>query len=105
MVKLDFSKRYEVKGFPRIACFLVGYPKVWEPVYYVHTDEDGVEHEEDSGEGEWIDDTECGRVLAIMVGDDYKHSVDIDDLVPLDDLDYCAECGQVGCTHDGRDRS
>ena len=46
-----------------------------------------------------------GRVLYIMVGDDFVHRCDPDDLTPLDELAYCAECGQVGCTHDGRDRS
>jgi len=43
-------------------------------------------------------------VKAVMVGDDRVFEVDRDDLTLLDDLDYCAECGQVGCTHDGRDR-
>jgi hypothetical protein len=26
-----------------------------------------------------------------------------DDLTALDDLDYCAGCGQIGCTRDARD--
>jgi hypothetical protein len=38
---------------------------------------------------------------AFLLRDSFKKS----DLIPLDDLDYCAECGQVGCCHDGRDRS
>ena len=46
-----------------------------------------------------------GRVVVVMVGDDRRFSVDPDDLTPLGELDYCASCGQVGCTHDGRDRS
>ena len=45
-----------------------------------------------------------GPLLACMVGDDRLFPVDPDDLTPLDDLDYCAECGQVGCCHDGRPR-
>jgi hypothetical protein len=28
-----------------------------------------------------------------------------DDVVPLEREDYCGECGQVGCSHDGLDRS
>jgi len=63
------------------------------------------EVEVDTDEGEEIDDTECGDVLVVMVGDDAKHRVSVDDLIPLDDLDYCAECGQIGCGHDGKDRS
>lgn len=46
-----------------------------------------------------------GKVVAVMVGDDRKFTFDPEDLIPLGDLEYCAECGQIGCTHDGRDRS
>ena len=45
-----------------------------------------------------------GNVVAHMIGDDASFSFDPSDLTPLDDLDYCAECGQIGCGHDGRDR-
>jgi len=45
-----------------------------------------------------------GNILAHMVGDDRTFAFDPDDLEPLDDLAFCAECGQVGCCHDGRDR-
>jgi hypothetical protein len=37
-----------------------------------------------------------------MVGDDHVFVVDVADLVPLRDSDYCHECGQVGCVWDGR---
>lgn len=43
-------------------------------------------------------------VRVVMVGDDRVHEVDVNDLRELDELDYCAECGQVGCTADGRER-
>ena len=46
-----------------------------------------------------------GRVLMIMVGDDRVFAVDPEDCSPLADEDYCHECGQVGCTADGWDRS
>ena len=53
---------------------------------------------------EWYGiEVRTGNVVCIMVGDDQCFSVDPDDLTPLDDLAYCAECGQVGCGHDGRD--
>jgi len=45
-----------------------------------------------------------GRVVVVMVGDDREHTVDPEDLTRLDDDAYCAECGQIGCTGDGRDR-
>jgi hypothetical protein len=34
-----------------------------------------------------------------MVGDDRKHTVDVDDLTELADGAYCHSCGQIGCTH------
>lgn len=46
-----------------------------------------------------------GRLIVCMVGDDAHHSVDPEDVTPLDEDAYCHVCGQVGCTHDGRDRS
>lgn len=35
-----------------------------------------------------------------MVGDDAEYVFDIDELIPLDDDDYCSECGQIGCKGD-----
>lgn len=43
--------------------------------------------------------------VVVMVGDDHQYAVDREDCVVIGDLDYCAECGQIGCAHDGRDRS
>jgi hypothetical protein len=39
-----------------------------------------------------------GRVLVVMIGDDKRHRVDPDDTSPLSALEYCRDCGQVGCT-------
>ena len=57
------------------------------------------------------DDTEwsgiynpTGQVLAIMVGDDSVHRFDPEDLHPLSVEQFCGSCGQIGCTHDGRER-
>jgi len=38
-----------------------------------------------------------GRIIAHMVGDDRAHTLDVDDVHKLDDSEYCAECGQIGC--------
>ena len=55
---------------------------------------------------EWTGvEARTGRVLAVMVGDDMRHRVDPEDLTPLDRGAYCGSCGQVGCCHDGLDRS
>jgi hypothetical protein len=37
-----------------------------------------------------------------MVGDDCVHIVPVEDLEILGEDDYCHECGQIGCTGDGR---
>ena len=43
-------------------------------------------------------------VYMIMVGDDHKHVIDPEDVTIIDPDAYCHECGQIGCTHDGRER-
>jgi hypothetical protein len=82
------NKRYMVKGWKGVAFYVLG----WQ-----------TEPDEDT---EWSGmENPTGNLLAVMVGDDYKHVVDLDDLTELNELDYCGECGQIGCTHDGKDRS
>ena len=113
--KLDQDARYRVAGYEGIAFYVWGFPKRWEPYMSLETcddeycscrEDENELHEVDTGEGEWVEQDEtCGRVLVVMVGDDTKHEVDVEDLTVLDPLAYCASCGQIGCTHDGRDRS
>jgi hypothetical protein len=57
---------------------------------------------------EWVYDPEpepvrTGELVVRMVGDDYLHVVDEGDVEPLARREYCAECGQIGCSHDGYD--
>lgn len=80
---VDFTGRYSVAGCPGVAFYLTGYVQTFDP---------------DSGE--WLDNPDMVR--AVMVGDDRVHEVDVADLTPLADGAYCGECGQIGCTHDGR---
>ena len=47
---------------------------------------------------------DADTVAAIMVGDDAERAVSIGDLTPISEDDYCHVCGQLGCTHDGRER-
>jgi hypothetical protein len=85
---IDYDAHYTISGYDGIAWYLLG------PV--MHRDEDydwtGIETPDDQ------------MVRAVMVGDDRVFEVDRDDLELLPEDDYCAVCGQVGCTHDGRDR-
>jgi len=49
---------------------------------------------------EWTgSESRTGNVLAVMVGDDYRHAIDPDDLSPLAEDRYCHGCGQTGCGH------
>lgn len=91
-----FPGAYQLKGEPRgFAWRIVGAELELREVWL------------DDGESTYpsMEHRESGRVVAHMVGDDYLTAFDRDELEPLGELDYCAVCGQVGCTHDGRDRS
>ena len=45
----------------------------------------------------YVTDQYSDRAIVIMVGDDTEHDVDVSELVPISDSDYCGECGQIGC--------
>ena len=80
--------RYSHAYMPGVAFRVYG----WETAPTEDTEWDGIEER-------------TGRVIAVMVGDDYRHSCNPADFTRVDDEDYCLVCGQIGCTHDGRDRS
>ena len=46
-----------------------------------------------------------GLIVCVMVGDNKHFLFDIDDISPFEREAYCGECGQIGCSHDGYDRS
>lgn len=81
-----FPGHYKVKGYRGIAFYVYGYAKEWIADECPDDSEEG---------GEYVDNTE--RVLVIMVGDDHKIQVDVDDLEPLPEGEFCSECGQLGC--------
>lgn len=97
--KLDRSACYAVKGWKGVAFRIDGFPERWEPYTALVPSEDGEELVEvDTGEGEWVEqDESCGRVIVVMIGDDRRHEVDIEDLSPLADNEVCDSCGQIGC--------
>jgi hypothetical protein len=85
--ELDFGARYTVDGWGQgIAFCLLG--------YVMRRDEDYV----------WtgIEDEDRDWVRAVMVGDDRVFEVEVCELTAIGDEDYCHECGQIGCTADGR---
>lgn len=66
---------YSVLGYKGIAFCVLG----WE-----------VKSTEDEGD-------RTGNLVMVMIGDDRHHSIDPDDISPLNDEDYCSTCGQIGC--------
>ena len=81
------ANAYTVRGYKGVAWYVRG----WE-----------VEPDEDT---EWSGVyVRTGQVVCTMIGDDRHFTFDREDVISLDDLAYCASCGQIGCTHDGRDR-
>lgn len=96
---LDFSATYEVTGGPAVAWQILGYVRT--PIVDAET---GEELRVWMGELDDAYHIDRMQVSACMIGDNRIHVIDVDDLVELDELAYCGECGQIGCGHDGRDR-
>jgi len=98
----DFSQTYTVEGYGGIA-FRATEMEVETTYEYVYC---GFGDTEDDESYDYVEDERLtGRVVAHMVGDDRDFTFDVGDLTAINEDDYCAECGQVGCTADGRDRS
>lgn len=73
--------------------------QVWEPDRFLNIDEDGDEFEDESDEGEWVDDPD-GSLVCCYVGDDREFTLDEDEVQDLrvaDDDDYCGGCGAIAC--------
>lgn len=79
---------YRVAGYQGIGFYVLG----WETQPDEDTEWSGIEER-------------TGRLVVVMIGDDRRHVVDPEDVSPLDRAEYCGECGQIGCSHDGLDRS
>lgn len=83
-----------VNGWKGVAYYIVG-PEMENELF----------EDEETGEQYWTGDkVETGRWRVCMVGDDRVEVHDPDDLTPINEDAFCHECGQIGCTHDGRDR-
>lgn len=126
-MNVDFDAFYSVKDMPGVAWTVRGYAETdrevceREPTCYGHPCEDAADvfphagigdtffcEADDDGEfscggEEWIyeivSEVDNSRVIAVMVGDDREHEIDVDDLVEIDEEDFCLVCGQIGCGH------
>lgn len=109
---LDMSAHYSVAGYEGIAFYLIGYverlpeceghPTDDDPELYPHAAIGDTAWCDGSCQTETVEDHEWVR--AVMVGDDRVFEIEVSDLTVIDEDDYCAECGQIGCGHDGRER-
>ena len=96
LADINTDNRYKVEGYGGVAFYFAGQQNETKQV---------VEWYEDDPDCTWLVDTEevaTGMVYMIMVGDDYKHVIDPEDVAIIDPESYCHVCGQIGCTHDGR---
>lgn len=112
-MSLDFDAHYSVSGMEGIAFYLVEYCENEREVAGVccgHTSADGPDFWLDEAIGEthycdgWCNpeteyELDTSMVVAVMVGDNRKHIVDVDDLTLIDEEDFCYGCGQIGCGH------
>lgn len=80
--KTFHADAYRVSGYDGVAWSVWG----WE-----------TEPDEDT---EWSGtENRTGKVICVMVGDDRQFTFDQDELSPISSEEYCASCGQVGCSH------
>lgn len=87
-MRFPTDQAYAVRGHGGVAWRVLG----WETEPDEDTEWSGIENR-------------TGRVVARMVGDDARFVFDEDALELIAREDFCGECGQIGCTHDGLDRS
>jgi hypothetical protein len=102
MIKEKDQGYFRAPRFAGVALRVVGYPRKWEPSLFFDPDT-GEDFEADTGDGDWYDDVDGGRVLVRMVGDDRDHELDRDELQPLKRSEFCGGCGQIGCGCDPYD--
>lgn len=120
---VNFDGRYTVASMPGVAFYLRGWAQEcidedWilscdnpRHVYgfdpldaYVDKDGDGDTHTQACylyREPEQVDRTDL--VIAVMVGDDHEHIVDVCDLTGISESDYCHGCGSTVCGHNRPD--
>ena len=79
---------YTVAGHSGIGWYVLG----WQTEPDADTEWSGIENR-------------TGELVCVMVGDDAHWLFDPSDVTALARADYCGECGQIGCSHDGLDRS
>jgi len=72
---------YRVSGYDGVAWHVYG----WETEPDEDTEWSGIENR-------------TGKVVCVMIGDDRRFTFDLDEIVPINEEEYCPSCGQIGCT-------
>ena len=75
---------YTIAGYRGIAWYVRG----WETKPDQDTEWSGIE-------------TRTGNLVCTMIGDDRHFAFEPDEVHELPREEFCGECGQIGCTHDG----
>lgn len=112
------ANAYRVKGYRGVAWYVLGWKtQAVSPWFCLNCSCCGFER--DGGGGVTLEqgDKTCdhdnitysdepeyertGEIVAVMVGDDRRFTFDLNEISPLEREEYCGECGQIGCSHDG----
>lgn len=90
---IDFSKAHKHPDYPGVAWAIEGYNIERAPVMLDPDDELSGVYYDESEEVEDVTQVRCH-----MIGDDRTFLFDTEDMIELDDEEYCSSCGQVGCS-------
>lgn len=87
-MKINYQRDNE--SFPHDAYKIKGYSGVaWDVLGWVTMPNEDTE---------WTGEEEkTGEIAARMIGDDKIFTFQPEDATPLNDGDYCCDCGQIGC--------
>lgn len=102
MPTIQIGDAVRCRRFRGVACRVEGHEteeQIIEPDWDTLVDDDGNPMDADVW---WPDEDDVehvptGRLIVVMVGDDMRHSVEPEDLTPIDDDEFCGSCGQLGC--------
>jgi hypothetical protein len=86
---IDFDAHYKVDGHKGISFYLLG--------WFAEHELNHIYDEDDNNGFELELEPNYNYVVAVMVGDDRKHKVAIEDIELLGEEEFCRSCGQIGC--------
>lgn len=95
MTAFDLKAHYRHPDYPGVAWYIDGFykEKILTDVEYFDEEIGGWVC------ADWVEDEieDTDQVYAIMVGDDRRFLFATDDMIKIEETDFCRECGQIGC--------